>query len=175
MSCTGGQVRIKLNFFFVHMACATYSKNGWMNEDLTKDWIFRAWGLLNFYLHLLVWDAYKCHIMDSVSNHARRNDNSNISVIPGGLTGHLQPAYVPGTSHSNRRTAPCTTTGWPQEKSHSCQQETCALDKALCLRWVKEARNNVISDMIRKSFRVCGISVNPDGSKDGEIHSIKEG
>ena len=26
-----------------------------------------------------------------------------------------------------------------------------------------------------KSFRACGISVNEDGSEDGEIHSIKEG
>ena len=34
-----------------------YSKNGWLNEDLIKDWISRAWGLLNFN-RLLVWDAY---------------------------------------------------------------------------------------------------------------------
>ena len=71
-----------------------YSKNGWMNEGLTKDWISRAWGLLNFRRRLLVRDAYRCHIMDSVSNHARRNANSDIGVIPGGLTGHLQPADI---------------------------------------------------------------------------------
>ena len=71
-----------------------YSKNSWTNEDLTKDWISCAWGLLNFLRRLLVWDAYRCHIMDYVSNHARRNANSDISVIPGGLTGHLQPPDV---------------------------------------------------------------------------------
>ena len=27
----------------------------------------------------------------------------------------------------------------------------------------------------RKSFRVCGISVNPDRAEDGEIYNIKEG
>ena len=50
-----------------------------------------------------------------------------------------------------------------------------APDKTLCLRWVKEAWNSVTSDVIRKSFRVCGISVNPDGSEDCDIHTIKEG
>ena len=29
--------------------------------------------------------------------------------------------------------------------------------------------------VVIKSFRVCGISVNTDGSEDGEIHCIKEG
>ena len=60
-----------------------------MNEDLTKDLISREWGLLNIHRR----DAYTCH-MDSVSNHAQRNANSDISVIPGELTGHLQPADV---------------------------------------------------------------------------------
>ena len=50
-----------------------------------------------------------------------------------------------------------------------------APDKALCLRWATEAWNSVTSNVIRKSFRVCGISVNPDGSEEGEIHSIKDG
>ena len=36
-----------------------YSRNGWMNEDLTIDWIKRAWGGLTFSRRLLVWDAYK--------------------------------------------------------------------------------------------------------------------
>lgn len=36
-----------------------YSRNGWMNEDLTLDWIQRVWGGLAFSRRLLVWDAYK--------------------------------------------------------------------------------------------------------------------
>ena len=44
-----------------------------------KGLISRAWGLLNFRRRLLVWDAYRCQIMDSVSNHARRNANSDIA------------------------------------------------------------------------------------------------
>ena len=48
---------------------------GWMNEVLTKDWVDRVWGSLNFGRRLLVWDAYKCHIMDSVKNHVHNHTN----------------------------------------------------------------------------------------------------
>jgi len=70
------------------------SRNGWMNEELTKDWVKRVWGSLNFGRRLLVWDAYKCHIMDSVRSYVDKQTNSDVSVIPGGLTSHLQPADV---------------------------------------------------------------------------------
>ena len=42
------------------------TRNGWMNEELTKDWVCWVWGQLNFQKRLLVWDAYKCHLMASV-------------------------------------------------------------------------------------------------------------
>ena len=153
-----------------------YSKNGWMNEDLTKDWISRAWGLLNFRRRLLVWDAYRCHLMDSVSNHARRTANSDISVIPGGLTGHVQPADV-SWNKPFKQAYKALYNDWmvSGEKSYTPAGNMRAPDKALCLRWVTEAWKSVTSEVVRKSFRVCGISVNPDGSEDGEIHCIKDG
>ena len=30
-------------------------------------------------------------------------------------------------------------------------------------------------DVVRKSFKVCGISVRPDGIEDSEIHCLKSG
>ena len=70
------------------------SKNGWMNEELTKDWVKRVWGSLNFGRRLLVWDAYRCHIMTEVRRYVNRQTNTDVSVIPGGLTSHLHPADV---------------------------------------------------------------------------------
>lgn len=46
-----------------------FSPNGWMNQELTKDWIDRVWGRLNFQWRLLVWDAYRCHIMSSITTY----------------------------------------------------------------------------------------------------------
>ena len=60
------------------------------------------------------------------------------------------------------------------EKSFTAAGNVRAPDKALCLRWVKEAWNSVTTEVIIKSFWVCGISVNTDVSDDGEIRSIKE-
>ena len=71
-----------------------YSRNGWMNEELTKDWVSRPWGLLAFNQRLLVWDAYKCHITDAITSYAKRSTKTDVSIIPGGLTRHLQPADV---------------------------------------------------------------------------------
>ena len=42
------------------------SRNGWMNEELTKDWAEHCWGTLSFGRRLLVWDAYKCHLTTHV-------------------------------------------------------------------------------------------------------------
>lgn len=42
-----------------------YSRNGWLDEELMKDWISRGWGVLSFNQCFLVWDAYKCHITDA--------------------------------------------------------------------------------------------------------------
>lgn len=67
------------------------SRNGWMNEELTNDWLKQVWASLSFRRRLLVWDAYKCHIMNTVRSYVDKQI-SDINVIPGGLTSHLQPA-----------------------------------------------------------------------------------
>ena len=33
------------------------SRNGWMNEELTVQWLDRCWGRFSFHRRLLVWDA----------------------------------------------------------------------------------------------------------------------
>ena len=71
-----------------------YSKNGWMNEELTKDWVKRGWGTLSFCRRLLVWDAYRCHLMDSVNGIVTNQAKSDVSTIPGGLTPLVQPADI---------------------------------------------------------------------------------
>ena len=64
------------------------SRNGWMNEALTKEWIDRVWVLKshNSEPDLLVWDAYRCHMMDSIRGHIDKYATTNVSIIPGGLT-----------------------------------------------------------------------------------------
>ena len=35
------------------------SRNGWMNEELTVQWLDRCWGCFSFHKRLLVWDAFR--------------------------------------------------------------------------------------------------------------------
>ena len=52
------------------------------------------WGQLSFQKRVLVWDTYKCHMMDSMRREVTRGTNSDVIVISGGLTRVLQPADV---------------------------------------------------------------------------------
>ena len=48
-------------------------------------------------------------------------------------------------------------------------------DKMLCLEWVKQTWAKVSLEVFVNSFKVCGISVSPDGSEDYLIHCTKPG
>lgn len=72
------------------------SKNRWMNVELTKDWVKRVWGSLNFERQLLVWDAYKCHITAEVRSCVNRQTNTDVSVILWGLTSRPDPTHRQG-------------------------------------------------------------------------------
>ena len=43
-----------------------FSKNDWMNTELTGDYLYSVVGHLAFGKRLLVWDSYKCHTCDTV-------------------------------------------------------------------------------------------------------------
>ena len=63
-----------------------------MNEELMEDWVKHCWGTLNFGRRLLVWDAYSCHLTSNVKSVVDKVTNSDMFVIPGGLTSNVQPA-----------------------------------------------------------------------------------
>ena len=61
-----------------------------------------------------------------------------------------------------------------RENSYTPAGNIRAPSKLLCLQWVKEAWDSLFSEVVKRSFISCGISVNVDGSEDLEIHSLKE-
>ena len=152
------------------------SKNGWINEELTKDWVKRVWGSLNFGRRLLVWDAYRCHIMTEVRSYVNRQINTDVSIIPGGLTSHLQPADVtwnkPFKTAYKEKYSQWMATG---SKTYTAAGNVRPPSKALCLQWVKKCWEVLRAEIVQKSFRACGISVNTDRTEDDEIHFLKEG
>jgi len=61
------------------------------------------------------------------------------------------------------------------KKSFTAAGNVPAPSKHFCQEWVKKAWEVVPTEVVKKSFRACGISVSVDGSEDDEIHCIKEG
>ncbi|KAF7641570.1 hypothetical protein LDENG_00277240 [Lucifuga dentata] len=151
----------------VSSAVVTSSLNGWMNDSLTADWIQSVVGKFSFTPRLLVWDSYRCHISAATKTELKSGYNITTAVIPGGCTKYIQ--------------APDLMWNQPFKQSlHDAYDRWMAGDtdkqytggghlKAPA-RWDK-----LDNDMIRKSFKVCGLSVATDGSEDSLIHCFKEG
>eukprot|EP00731_Ephydatia_muelleri_P005747 Em0002g1923a len=88
--------RIPKEISNVHAAVIKMSDNGWMNEDLTMEWIATVWNDSvdpGSAKRMLVWDTFKCHFTSSVKSLLEES-NTDIVAVPGGCTKILQPADV---------------------------------------------------------------------------------
>lgn len=106
--------------------------------------------------------------------YVTRATNTDINIIPGGLTCHLQPADV-SWKKPFKQAYKALYNEWmvSGEKSYTPAGNMRPPDKSLCLKWVKDAWQSVTTDVVMKSFAVCGISSSIDGSQDSEISCIK--
>ena len=72
-------------------------EKGWMTEGLMLEWLKIVWGRRpRAYLNqpsMLVLDAFKGHLTDSVENQLCKM-NTELVIIPGGITSVLQPMDV---------------------------------------------------------------------------------
>lgn len=154
------------------IVCA-FSENGWMNENLTHTWLNKVYGTLCFSRRLLVWDAYKCHIQDSTKRLLSKL-KTDVAVIPGGCTGLVQAPDVcwnkPFKSHYARLYE-----DWMCEDQHSYTKggNVKPATKFQLASWVKAAWDQIPTELIKKSFIVCGISNALDNSEDERINVLK--
>ena len=97
-------------------------------------------------------------------------------IISGGSTSTLQPADIswnkPFKSGYKELYSIWMSTG---QKCLTAAGKMRSPDKLLCLEWVKEAWNSLSTEVVVKSFKVCGIAVVTDGSEDSQIHCLREG
>ena len=69
------------------------SVNGWMSDDLTKEWLESVYKKFSFTPRMLVWDSYKCHTSESTKSVISAY-NTTMAVIPGGRTKYIQAPDV---------------------------------------------------------------------------------
>ena len=117
---------------------------------------------------------HRCHMTEKVKEHVVKHTKSHTCLIPGGLTSQLQPADV--SWKKPFKAAYCDLYNeWMASgsKSFTPAGNMSDPDKLLCLTWVKKAWASVSAEVIIKSFKTCGISVNTDGSEDAQVHCLK--
>ena len=158
----------------MHAAVIKMSDNGWMNEDLTMEWIATVWNDSvdpGSAKRMLVWDTFKCHFTSSVKSLLEES-NTDIVAVPGGCTKILQPADVCWNAPFKARYRDLYT-AWMSAQNHERTKagNLRAPSKALLVDWVLRSWESLSSETIRHSFDVCGVT-----SCDPKvIHYTKDG
>ena len=146
------------------------SVNGWMNESLTEEWIQYVVGRLLFAPSLLVWDTYKCHMTNGVKE-ALRQASVNAALVPGGCTKYIQAPDV-SWNKPFKNLCQIAYNDWMAETDHEITPagRIKAPSRHSCVERILGAWETLPSDIIKKSFEVCAISLSIDGSEDEKIH-----
>ena len=148
---------------------------GWMDEALTKVWldevfIRRPGGLLQP-ICLLVRDMFRAHCCDSVKEKFKEY-RTRQAVIPGGCTSVLQPLDVsinePFKTYLRKLWNTWMVSG---EKEFTKSGAMKRLGLSLVVQWVKKAWKSISDDIIVRSFKKCGIPIDPqDETNDDELN-----
>lgn len=161
----------------ISSAVIATSVNGWMNDALTADWLQTVVGKFNPTPRLLVWDAYRCHIGDATKAELKCGYNITTAVIPGGCPKYIQAADVMW-NQPFKQSLHDAYNQWmarDADKEYTAGGYLKVPARRLLVNWVVAAWDKLDKDLIRESFRVCGLSVKTDGSEDDLILCFRKG
>ena len=140
------------------------SKNAWMDEDLTSEWVDKIWeGAPLPGKRLLVWDLFKCHSTQKVKTQLQQS-NSIVVYVPPGCTKVVQPADVSWNAPfkvAYRDLYSQWMAEGEQERTPAGNMR--APSKPLMVQWVVRAWEAITKETIVRSFEACGITTSdPD-------------
>ena len=161
-----------------HGVVVSAQQKGWMDSEQMKVWIQKAWRRrldgLGRRKSLLVYDAFEAHVTDTVKAAFKR-ENTDLAVIPGGLTSILQPLDV----SLNKPFKDGVKKRWMQWMADGIHEFTATgrqkkpSEELICL-WISQAWNDIPAEMIMASFLKCGITNNLDGTEDDLVYDSTE-
>lgn len=163
----------ELKFDFPKDWVVTVQEKGWMDGELMLRWIKDIY--LKFTKKdrsMLVLDSFRGHLTDKVKKSLRKG-NSVMAVIQGGCTSKLQPLDV-SINKPFKTELRNSWRAYIREASKTARdngERVKSATKETVVNWLVSAVNSLIEKpvMVRKSFKVCGISNNLNGSEDSEI------
>ena len=158
-----------------HRVVIAAQENGWMDAEGMKTWIEKVWcsrrGGLGRRSSLLVCDMFEVHVTESVKTALTR-ENTNLAVIPGGLTSILQPLDV----SLNKPFKDGVRKRWMAEGIHEFTASGCQkkLSEELILSWIAGAWQDISEEMIESSFLKCGVTNSLDGTEDDLVYEAED-
>jgi hypothetical protein len=141
-----------------------------MAEELMVEWLKDVWhtipGALLKKRGMLVWDAFKGHLTEKVKSVASNLLNTDLVIIPGGMTSQLQVLDVV-VNKSFKDWLRCLYGEWLL--SGNCPQtpaENIRPSEALLGQWIKTAWDDISPESIVRGFKKCCVSNDVNGIED---------
>ena len=145
----------------------------WMDISLTEEFLRRAIGPLSFGKRLLVWDSFQCHLSNE-TKAVLTELKVHQAVVPGGYTKYVQPPDV-----SWNQPFKAAITRFHEDLMLSGTKEFTAGGNPrpppvkTYLQWVSDAWDSLSPDLIKESFKACGITNSIDGSEGSFVRCFK--
>ncbi|PFX13070.1 Pogo transposable element with KRAB domain [Stylophora pistillata] len=147
--------------------------NGWMNEELTVSWVKGVLAQFSFTRRMLVWNSFRCHVLDSVKQELDRTKIDPV-IVPGGYSEYVQ---APDVSWNKPFKAKVTEKydEWMANGQHAftAAGNMRAPPRREIVQWILEAWDDLDKEIIVNYFKSCALTLAVDGSEDELIHCLK--
>ncbi|RWS23637.1 pogo transposable element with KRAB domain-like protein [Leptotrombidium deliense] len=144
----------------------TVAEKGSTNKELMNEWNRKVWkfrpsalfsNLRNCNMKtLLVMDSHKAHLTDDLKKSYNRWYNTDLCIVPGGMTPLLQPADV-SYNKSFKSIMKGLWSKWFTVESENNTRVRKA-SYSLVAEWVSEAWKQLDTQMVINSFKQCGVA-----------------
>ena len=164
-----------LNQEFKGREVVATSANAWMDSELTIAGSNSVLGSFSLNRRLLAWDSYECHIEGTVTE-ALKSKKIDCIIVPGGCTKYIQ---APDVSGNKPLKSSCTEKYDHWLSTVGIHDETASGNlktppRRAILQWILDSWAELPTVVIKKSFTTCALNLPVDGSRDDNIHCLKE-
>ena len=191
LACLAGDTKLKVMIIFKrktmpkeeipHGVLVNVHEKGWMEENgmhhlwIEKVWESRPGGLLQTKA-CLVYDMFKAHLVEPVKKRLK-DINTDVAIIPGGLTNQLQPLDVSLNKPFKEKVRSLWSNWMVGEEDHSFTRGGRLKKPSINIwcQWVLKAWEEVDPAIIVKAFKKCSISHALDGSEDDALYEDDSG
>ncbi|CAN0061695.1 unnamed protein product, partial [Pylaiella littoralis] len=145
----------------------------WCDLRECKIWIKDSWKLrpnngsiIKQRLCILVLDDFKCHKDEAFIAELKRQANTIVILIPGGLTPLLQPLDRMLNKQMKRLLQGIYTRHQASAQADPKTGKLKPPGRGLVAKWCKEAWASITPETVKTCFKICGLTLALDGSED---------